>query len=305
MATEEEVYETIKSRVLNSPEFDKRFKDFSEFILQNFKSNVDKLNLKIKSLEENLNSSSDNLNQVSTENARLSKANRDLATENNKLSNDNVKLGLEKQNLVDNLTLLKNELNSLKETVVAFKKENEELTKKTSKSDAIIEDLQTKQDKIKVELSEKLSELEGYKQRYDIFVKAESLFSTYQSMSDETKKRLESIFEAESYTGFISNGLQWENISILWNFMKKKIIESDMADIQILIPIFRFFFDFYNSGLRESRYSLLEPKVGTSFDKNTCAVVGSGMDGKITEVFLPGYKDLKTDEVCKALVSVK
>ena len=43
----------------------------------------------------------------------------------------------------------------------------------------------------------------------------------------------------------------------------------------------------------------------SSFDKNTCAVVGSGMDGKITEVFLPGYKDLKTDEVFKALVSIK
>jgi len=158
---------------------------------------------------------------------------------------------------------------------------------------------------VKEELVSKTNELEAYKQKYNVFVQAEDLFSTYQAMSDDTKKRLESIFEANTYTGFISNGLQWENISILWNFMKKKIIESDMSDIEVLISIFRFFFDFYNSGLKESRYSLIEPEVGTSFDKNICAVVGSGMDGKITQVFLPGYKDIKTDEVYKALVSVK
>lgn len=305
MATEAEVFESWKNKILSSPEFNKRFDDLTVFILENFKSKIDAQNKKLKELEENINSSSDNVNQVSTENARLSKANRDLSSENTKLSNENVKLGLEKQSLTNNLTSLEDEMKSEKKKIKELKERNEELEKKVTKSDSIIENLQSEQKRTNESLTDVTNKLSEYKQKYDIFVNAESLFSDYQSMSDDTKKRLESVFEAETYTGFISNGLQWENISILWNFMKKKIIESDMVDIQTLIPIFKFFFDFYNSGLKESRYALLEPKVGTSFDKNTCAVVGSGMDGKITEVFLPGYKDLKTDEVFKALVSVK
>ena len=57
--------------------------------------------------------------------------------------------------------------------------------------------------------------------------------------------------------------------------------------------------------MKLARYVLIEPVAGNAFDKNTCTIVGTGMDGKISEVLLPGYKDIKTEEVYKALVSIK
>lgn len=305
MKSEEETFELLKNQVLNSPEFKKTFDDFSNFILDNFKLHVDKLNSRINELEENMNSSSDNVNQMTAENARLSKANRELLAENNNLSNENVRLGLQHQNLTNEMDKLKHELLSIKTMYSEITKERDLLKNKTDKSDSIIESLQIEKRKLEEEKSTKVAELDTYKNKFELFVKAENVFAEYMAMSDDTKNRLESIFEANTYTGFISNGLQWENISILWNFIKKKIIENDKSDIQVLIRIFKFFFDFYNSGLKVARYVLIEPVAGNSFDKNTCSIIGAGMDGKIVEVLLPGYKDIKTEEVYKALVSIK
>lgn len=305
MKSEEETFELLKSQVLNSPEFKKTFDDFSNFILDNFKSQVDKLNSRINELEENMNSSSDNVNQMTAENARLSKTNRELLAENNKLSNENVKLGLQHQNLINEMDKLKHELLSIKTMYSDITKQRDFLKNKTDKSDSIIESLQIEKSKLEEEKSIKVAELDTYKNKFELFVRAENVFLEYMAMSDDTKNRLESIFEANTYTGFISNGLQWENISILWNFIKKKIIENDKSDIQVLIRIFKFFFDFYNSGLKVARYVLIEPVAGNAFDKNTCTIVGTGMDGKISEVLLPGYKDIKTEEFYKALVSIK
>lgn len=305
MKSEADDYESITTQVLSSPEFKKSFDDFSKFILENFKVNVDKLNSRMNELEENLNSRTDNVNQLSTENTRLSKTNRDLSVENNKLSAENIKLGLQVQSLTKELDSLKSEMTFFKTKFSEASKERDDLKMKTNKTDSIIATLQEEKNQLQNDMASRVVELNEYKKRFELFVRAESIFADYKSMSEDTKNRLESIFEADSYTGFLSNGLQWDNISILWNFMKKKIIENDLSDIQVLIQIFRYFFDFYNSGLKEARYILIEPVAGNAFDKNTCTVVGAGMDGKIVEVLLPGYKDIKTEEVYKALVSVK
>ena len=183
----------------------------------------------------------------------------------------------------------------LKEEIRTLKEEKEALETNLEKE---ISSKENEIGKLKMEIAD-------YKQTYCLFMEANKLFSDYQLVSTETKKRLESLFEGQTYEGFVSNGLQWENISILWNFMKKKVIENDMVDLETLIRVFKFFFNFYNSSLRECRYVLLEPKEDTPFDKNICSVVGTGMDGNITKVLLFGYQDIKTGEVFKALVSVR
>lgn len=305
MKNETEGYESIITQVLNSPEFIKRFDDFSKFILENFKNKVDQLKSRIDGLEENLNSRTDNVSQLSTENIRLSKTNRELSDENNKLSAKNIELGVQVQSLTKELDFLKSKITSLETKFLEASKERDDLKMKTDKTDSIIANLQEEKNQLQNDMKSRVVELNNYKKRFELFVRAEVIFADYKSLSEDTKNRLESIFEADSYTGFISNGLQWDNISILWNFMKKKIIENDLSDIQVLIQIFRYFFDFYNSGLKEARYILIEPVVGNAFDRNTCSVVGSSMDGKIVEILLPGFKDIKTEEVYKALVSVK
>ena len=95
---------------------------------------------------------------------------------------------------------------------------------------------------------------------------------------------------------------------VLWwgvEFIKRKIIEKDTVDTDGLLQIFKFFFELYNFGFQSPRYVLLEPKVGDNFDRNSSSIIGTATTGVVTKILMPGYKDLKTDEVKKALVMVE
>ena len=250
---------------------------------------IENLNTRIDKLEEDLEKK---FNSIKGENSVLKSKNDQLAQESKLLLDDNRELKEEIRTLKEEKEALET---SLKEEIRTLKEEKEALETNLEKE---ISSKENEIGKLKMEIAD-------YKQTYCLFMEANKLFSDYQLVSTETKKRLESLFEGQTYEGFVSNGLQWENISILWNFMKKKVIENDMVDLETLIRVFKFFFNFYNSSLRECRYVLLEPKEDTPFDKNICSVVGTGMDGNITKVLLFGYQDIKTGEVFKALVSVR
>ena len=167
MKREEEVYEILKTRVLDSPEFKKRIDDFSKFILENFKANIDKLNSRINELEESMISKTDNVNQLSVENARLSKSNRDLAADNNKLSTENIKLGLQVQGLTKDLDTLMSETKSLKTKFLEASKERDALKIKTDKTDSVIETLKEEKIKLQNDVSAKVVELNDYKTHID------------------------------------------------------------------------------------------------------------------------------------------
>lgn len=264
---------------------------------------IENLNTRIDKLEEDLEKK---FNSIKGENSVLKSKNDQLAQESKLLLDDNRELREEIRKLEKEKEGLGNEIRTLKEEKEALETSlKEEIRTLKGEKEVLETNLEKEISSKENEIGNLEMEIDDYKKTYCLFMEANKLFSDYQLVSTETKKRLESLFEGQTYEGFVSNGLQWENISILWNFMKKKVIENDMVDLETLIRVFKFFFNFYNSSLRECRYVLLEPKEDTPFDKNICSVVGTGMDGNITKVLLFGYQDIKTGEVFKALVSVR
>lgn len=280
-----------------------QFQNHTKFFLDNLKKFKDEQDQKINAIQADFEKTVDNANQISKDNSRLNEKITELTSQTSKLSSEKLILENELENKKIQLTALNDKIVQLTNLSDLLQQKNEECEKKIATVSKITDELQIAKEKITSqatiidELNKKLS--------VSIFVKAGEIFEVYKTMSPDTKNRLEAVFEVETLEGFIANGLQFENISILWDFMKRKVIDKDDNDIDNLLKIFDFFFKFYNLGSKESRYVLIEPKTGDSFDRNNCSIIGTEVDGKIAKVHIPGYKDVKTGDVKKAIVSVK
>lgn len=305
--------------VINSSEF----KSNNEFFLENLRRFKEDLEGRIEEISRQFDNKSNELNEKY----------RELQAKNSQLENDKLQLGYRLQakdqeikSVKDRNEKLENEVAKLKSEKNALVQEKQELTgelgrNQTETSSRIrnleneVAELQSgknaleqkeqdltqklqREQSLVLEMKDKLDELK-------IFVKAKNVFDVFNGLSAETKKRLEGIFASNSFEGFISNGVQFDNISMVWEFIKRKIIDKDTVDTDGLLQIFKFFFELYNLGFQSPRYVLLEPKVGDNFDRNSSSIIGTATTGLVTKVLIPGYKDLKTEKVNKAMVMVE
>ena len=235
-------------------------------------------------LERNKTETSSKIRYLENEVAELKREKNALVQENQELTGE---LERNKTETSSKIRYLENEVAELKREKNALEQKEQDLTQKLQREQSLV-----------LELKDKLDELK-------IFVKAKNVFDVFNGLSAETKKRLEGIFASNSFEGFISNGVQFDNISMVWEFIKRKIIEKDTVDVDGLLQIFKFFFELYNFGFQSPRYVLLEPKVGDNFDRNSSSIIGTATTGLVTKVLIPGYKDLKTEKVNKAMVMVE
>ena len=305
--------------VMNSREF-KNNNDFFLKNLQNFRNELDK---KIRDLSEQFESKSNELNekysklefecsQLKDEKLKLEFALKDKEREIESAKYEIA--GLEKK--VDGLKREKTGLEQKQEDLIRELQRNKEVaSSKIADLEKEVDGLKREKTGLEQKEQELTQELQEEKrltlaqknalEELKIFVEAKKLFDVFNGLSAETKKRLEGIFASSSFEGFISNGVQFDNISMVWKFITRKIIDKDTVDVDGLLQIFKFFFELYNLGFQSPRYALLEPKVGDDFDRNSSAIIGTATTGVVTKVLIPGYKDLKTDEVKKALVMVE
>ena len=242
-------------------------------------------------LEYRLQAKDQEIKSVKDRNEKLENAVAELQSVKNALEQEKQELTGE---LERNKTETSSKIRNLENAVAELKSGKNTLEQKEQD---LTQKLQYEQSLV-LELKDKLDELK-------IFVKAKNVFDVFNGLSAETKKRLEGIFASNSFEGFISNGVQFDNISMVWEFIKRKIIEKDTVDTDGLLQIFKFFFELYNFGFQSPRYVLLEPKVGDNFDRNSSSIIGTATTGLVTKVLIPGYKDLKTEKVNKAMVMVE
>ena len=242
-------------------------------------------------LEYRLQAKDQEIKSVKDRNEKLENAVAELQSVKNALEQEKQELTGElernKTETSSKIRNLENEVAELKSGKNTLEQKEQDLTQKLQYEQSLV-----------LELKDKLDELK-------IFVKAKNVFDVFNGLSAETKKRLEGIFASNSFEGFISNGVQFDNISMVWEFIKRKIIEKDTVDTDGLLQIFKFFFELYNLGFQSPRYVLLEPKVGDNFDRNSSSIIGTATTGLVTKVLIPGYKDLKTEKVNKAMVMVE
>ncbi len=314
--------EDKKQKIIDIVLSSEAFENAQNFILQNFKKTKDELNGRINELQEEIKNIRISAKKVSDENYALNQKIADLEQKNHELqaqkdneSYDNLALRNEIRNKEQKISYLNSENESLRKSNNDLNKKINELQQMNSvvqqKAGEEIQTFKVQIDKMNQELNdknnkiqEKTADFEKLKNENTIFINAREIFKIYENLSDGTKDQLKSVFSQKTFEGFVSNGLQWENLTALWNFIKQKVIEKKDIDSDNLLTIFRFFFKFYNYGFEIPRYELIEPQLGTKFDRNICFILGTSTDGIISKVNLPGYKDTVTDQINKAIVTV-
>ncbi|MGE7907707.1 hypothetical protein ACQKNS_25435 [Peribacillus sp. NPDC094092] len=186
------------------------------------------------------------------------------------------------------------------------------LREKEKKIAKLQQEIQSKQEEISEyqimihQLNEKMefyfNELQ--KRRAD-YREAEELYEAVQRLSENTKNSLKGIFKGSSVQEFIVCGVQYENISSLWDFIKNEIMEGREQERGILRALFQYFFQEYNKTYDTPLYKLQEVKINEVFRENLyIRALNSKISGNITDILLPGYMSINGKTIKKSVVRI-
>ena len=137
--------------------------------------------------------------------------------------------------------------------------------------------------------------------------KFEEIYGVYNLLVEKTREELKGIYGDDGVENFLFRGIQYQNIEMLWEYMRNKIIENDIEDINKVNNIFTYFFDRYNELYNEKIYSRMETSIGDEFDNDLhVRLWDSSVSGKISNVILEGYINNNTGRIeKKSLVEVR
>ena len=133
------------------------------------------------------------------------------------------------------------------------------------------------------------------------------LLDRYRTLSTTIRTGLSDVICDKDEILFIASCSTSDHLKAIWTYTKKLAgSNGDANSVEVLKDIFDYFFEIFNSSLREPMYARDSVEVGYSFDDDKydrCA--GSATSGKITQVVLRGYKSVNTGAIiCRSLVRV-
>jgi regulator of replication initiation timing len=142
------------------------------------------------------------------------------------------------------------------------------------------------------------------KRRAD-YREAEELYEAVQQLSETTKSSLKGIFKGGSVQEFIVCGVQYENISSLWDFIKNEIMEGREQEREILIALFLYFFQEYGKTYDTPLYKIQQVKMNEVFREDLyIRAFNSKVSGNITDILLPGYISINGKTIKKSVVRI-
>jgi tetratricopeptide (TPR) repeat protein len=156
------------------------------------------------------------------------------------------------------------------------------------------------------QLNEKMESYfnELQKRRAD-YREAEELYEAVQQLSETTKNSLKGIFKGDSVQEFIVCGVQYENISSLWDFIKNEIMEGREQERGILRALFQYFFQEYSKTYDTPLYKLQEVKMNEVFREDLyIRALNSKISGNITDILLPGYMSINGKTIKRSVVRI-
>ncbi len=138
----------------------------------------------------------------------------------------------------------------------------------------------------------------------DMFSVMLNKYKCYLSLREGIRLELTSVINCRSVELFLISGSQWENIEALWQFISYKINEYEKMEILNLTEVFEYFFSRYNE--IHNMYKILDVNIGEEFDEDLHSRgEDSRVSGKISEINLLGYKNIRTDKIIqKSIVRV-
>ncbi|MFD9628280.1 coiled-coil domain-containing protein [Peribacillus muralis] len=165
-----------------------------------------------------------------------------------------------------------------------------------------ISDYQIKINQLNEKMEAYFAELQ--KRRAD-YREAEELYEVVQQLSEPTKSSLKGIFKGGSVQDFIVCGVQYENISSLWDFIKNEIMEGREQEREILLALFLFFFQEHGKTYDSPLYKLQQVKMDEVFREDLhIRALNSKVSGDVTDILLPGYISINGKTIKKSVVRI-
>lgn len=140
----------------------------------------------------------------------------------------------------------------------------------------------------------------------DRFDRGWELFQKYKGVGSHARQLLQGVFPHENFTSFICGGAQTDSLETLWDVLRECIMNGNQHDAEILREIFEYCLELVNASKVQSVYSILPVNVGDRFDFEVHSEApGSRAQGKISSVWLPGYRnDYNGRIIRKSIVQV-
>jgi len=221
-----------------------------------------------------------------------------LKDDNSKLEKDYRKVSSDYNDTSSKLASVTSEYDTLKSDSAKLKTEFD-----TLKSDY---------DKLSKDLNLNSTNLAAIKKNYEKIGLDSDLikaFEDYNSLSDEAKKSLESLIpHGETFEGFAAAGLRLSNIGSAYELAKRNIFNKynqfNEADTNKINNVFEHLLSAYNLGSKEPGFELIKPEKGSNYNSATQAINELKSSGKVKDVLLTGFKNVKDGNVHKSIISV-
>ncbi|OMP66274.1 coiled-coil domain-containing protein [Domibacillus epiphyticus] len=198
-----------------------------------------------------------------------------------------------------------NLFNQMREPVELLKEKEKEIARLQQEIESKkeqIKDFQLKVHYLNQKIDSYFNELE--KRRAD-YQEAEELYRAVQQLSETTRNSLKGIFKGNTVQEFIVCGVQYENISSLWDFIKNEIMEGREQERETLLALFQYFFQEYSKTYDTPLYKTQEVKMNEVFREDLyIRTLNSKLSGNITEILLPGYVSINGKVIKKSVVRI-
>ncbi len=154
------------------------------------------------------------------------------------------------------------------------------------------------------ERSEKLQkdfdDAEGKLSKLEDFTRGFELYQKYQGVGYHAQQLLTGVFTRKDFTSFICGGAQVNSLETIWDVWRECVMGGKNQDAKILCEVFMYCLGLVNASKVQASYSILPVKVGDPFDSDIhVEAPGSRAQGKISEVYLPGYRNNYNQRIIK------
>ena len=150
-------------------------------------------------------------------------------------------------------------------------------------------------------LQEEFDDAEGKLSRLEDFTRGIEIYQKYQEVSNHTRQLLAAgVFTRDNFKSFICGGAQVNSLETIWDVWRECVIGGKNQDAEILGEVFMYCLELVNASKVQASYSILPVRVGDRFDSDIhVEAPGSRAQGKISAVYLPGYRNNYNQRIIK------
>lgn len=121
-----------------------------------------------------------------------------------------------------------------------------------------------------------------------------TLYQQYDRVSPYIRSLLEGAIPRRGFEAFIVGLAQDRSLGRIWDAVREAMLKSgDAEEVAILWDLFQYSLSLVNQGKAEDLYAIEDVSPGDAYDLERHTPIGdSRAQGNLTEVFLPGYRNL-------------